>query len=188
MKFIIKTYGCAMNTYESQKMTEKLRDLGGFKTDNLEEADLLIINSCSVRQAAEDSVYGLGKDLSKLSIRPVVILTGCVTGAAKSPRRRYEISYLKKKAPFVDYFLTFDELVRELPNIVGLLFVKTFPIPSLARLTPLFKRSKISGWRPFPTDATIFVATALYLMPEDLKGLDHMKKSVLRLQVWLTRE
>jgi len=148
MKFIIKTYGCAMNTYESQKMTEKLRDLGGFKTDNLEEADLLIINSCSVRQAAEDSVYGLGKDLSKLSIRPVVILTGCVTGAAKSPRRRYEISYLKKKAPFVDYFLTFDELVRELPNIVGLLFVKTFPIPSLARLNASLQRVKNSGLVP----------------------------------------
>ena len=115
MTFLIKTYGCQMNTYESQKLEEELLRLGLSKVDDLSKADLFIINSCSVRQAAEDSVYGLGKQIKALGAgRPKVILTGCVTGAAKTSRRRYEVSYLQNKAPFIDYFLTSEEILENL--------------------------------------------------------------------------
>jgi tRNA-2-methylthio-N6-dimethylallyladenosine synthase len=118
MNFFIKTYGCQMNTYESRQLKEKLLGLGLPEAKTLAGADLFIINSCSVRQAAEDSVYGLGKVIKSLARKPVVILTGCLTGVAKSTRRRYEVSYLQKKAPFVDYFLTNEELLASLPEIV----------------------------------------------------------------------
>lgn len=108
-----------MNIYESQKLEEELLRLSLSKVDDLAKTDIFIINSCSVRQAAEDSVYGLGKELKKLARKPMVILTGCVTGAAKSARRRYEVAYLQKKAPFVDYFLTSEEIVANITDIVG---------------------------------------------------------------------
>lgn len=107
-----------MNTYESQKLEEELLKTGHRPVSDLKSADLLIINSCSVRQAAEDSVYGLGKALNKLTKKPTVILTGCLTGAAKTSRRRYEVSYLQNKAPFIDYFLTSEELLNSLPELL----------------------------------------------------------------------
>ena len=107
-----------MNTYESRQLKEKLLGLGLPEAKTLAGADLFIINSCSVRQAAEDSVYGLGKVIKSLARKPVVIFTGCLTGVAKSTRRRYEVSYLQKKAHFVDYFLTNEELLASLPEIV----------------------------------------------------------------------
>ncbi len=118
MRFYIKTYGCQMNIHESEKVAELARSLGLVQTTLMTDADLIIINSCSVRQAAEDSVYGLGKPLKKCPAKPTVILMGCLTGAAKGPRRRYEISYLKNKAPFIDHFLTYQEVLEELPKLV----------------------------------------------------------------------
>jgi len=118
MEFFIKTYGCQMNTHESEKVTELLQSLGLVKTLSISDADMIIINSCSVRQAAEDSVYGLGKIILKMHSKPTVVLMGCLTGAAKGPRRRYEISYLKDKAPFIDHFLTYQEVLEELPKLV----------------------------------------------------------------------
>ncbi|MCX6784226.1 MAG: MiaB/RimO family radical SAM methylthiotransferase [candidate division WWE3 bacterium] len=118
MTFLLKTYGCAMNTYESGKIADLLLGLDLTEASDIHQSDFLIINSCSIRQAAEDSVYGWGLVIKDLPKKPVVILMGCLTGAAKSQRRRYELSYLQKKAPWVDYFWTFEEAVEKLPTIV----------------------------------------------------------------------
>lgn len=116
--FFLKTYGCAMNTYESGKVTDLLQGLGLTTADDIHKSDFLIINSCSIRQAAEDSVYGWGLVIKELPTKPTVILMGCLTGAAKSNRRRYELSYLQKKAPWIDYFWTYDEAIEKLPTII----------------------------------------------------------------------
>jgi len=54
-KLFIQTYGCQMNEYDSQKMSDVLRASHGFETTNSpEEADLLLVNTCSVREKAQE--------------------------------------------------------------------------------------------------------------------------------------
>ena len=58
--FYIHTFGCQMNTADSQQIVELLVGLGLRQVDDYQQAQLIILNSCSVRQAAEDKVYGWG--------------------------------------------------------------------------------------------------------------------------------
>lgn len=91
----------------------------------LEEAltnvDLLIINSCSVRQKSEDKVYGMGKMVKKVLAekgkKPVIILAGCMVGSAVGERKRFELIDLKKKMPWVDEFISPAEIFT-LPNLL----------------------------------------------------------------------
>ncbi len=79
----------------------------------LEEADVLIINTCSVRQSAEDRVYGLGKKIEKIRRERdgfKVVLTGCVTGRALSDKSGEQLKDLKRKMPWVDEFLPIEEV------------------------------------------------------------------------------
>jgi tRNA-2-methylthio-N6-dimethylallyladenosine synthase len=66
-KVYIKTFGCQMNEYDSDKMVDVLGDAEGMiKTDNPEEADVILFNTCSVREKAQEKVFS---DLGR--IRPL---------------------------------------------------------------------------------------------------------------------
>ena len=56
-KVFIQTYGCQMNEYDTEKMFEVLRHENYFHTDTQEDADLIILNTCSIREKAENKVY-----------------------------------------------------------------------------------------------------------------------------------
>ena len=59
-RYYIKTYGCQMNEYDSARMADVLRSSLGFEpTDDVASADLLLMNTCSVREKAQDKVYSL---------------------------------------------------------------------------------------------------------------------------------
>ncbi|MGB4458162.1 MAG: tRNA (N6-isopentenyl adenosine(37)-C2)-methylthiotransferase MiaB, partial [Defluviitoga tunisiensis] len=58
MKFFIRTFGCQMNLNESEIMAGLLINDGFEWTENPDEADIIIINSCSVREKAENKMYG----------------------------------------------------------------------------------------------------------------------------------
>lgn len=80
-KYYLNTFGCQMNKSDSERIEAKLKDLGYRPASQIEKADLIVINMCSVRQSAVDRVYGrfrqfkkLKKNKSKLKI----LLTGCV--------------------------------------------------------------------------------------------------------------
>jgi len=118
-KYFIKTYGCQMNEHDSETISWTLENLGYESTSLLEDADVFVINSCSVRQAAEDSVYGLGKRIKNLSRKPFVILAGCFSGSAKGERARITEKYIRDKAPWIDAMLAPSEIVnlsKILPN------------------------------------------------------------------------
>src|SRR2546429_2710042 len=70
-RYFIKTFGCQMNEYDSARMADVLRagaDL--VATDNPLEADLLLMNTCSVREKAEDKVFSLLGEWRRLKARP----------------------------------------------------------------------------------------------------------------------
>jgi len=89
-KLYIKTFGCQMNEYDSAKMADVLRDSHGMETvDAPEDADVLLLNTCSVREKAQEKVFSLlGRWKMLKQSRPgVVIGVGAV-----SPARKVKVS------------------------------------------------------------------------------------------------
>ncbi len=87
-KVFIKTYGCQMNVYDSVRMIDALGEDGYVATDVVEEADLVLLNTCHIREKAAEKVYSaLGrfrklKDKNRLEGRNLIVgVTGCVAQA-----------------------------------------------------------------------------------------------------------
>jgi len=102
--YFVKTYGCQMNQSDSERIVGWYESKGWVPTKGIEKADEVVINSCSVRQTAEDRVLGLVNNLSKLKAnnpKLKIILTGCLL--------RYPLTDLRKKMPQVDEFKKIEE-------------------------------------------------------------------------------
>ncbi len=81
MKFYIETYGCQMNVADSELITSILRQAGHLETSIIEEADLILFNTCSVRAHAEDRVLGrVSNELKRKKAKPnlKIGLLGCM--------------------------------------------------------------------------------------------------------------
>ena len=97
-KLYIKTFGCQMNEYDSQKTVEILQNKKDMEvTTNVEEADIILLNTCSIREKAEDKVYSELGRLNKLKIKNPNIKIG-VGGCVATQ----EGSNITKRAPYVD--------------------------------------------------------------------------------------
>ena len=83
-KVFIKTFGCQMNEYDSNRIYDAVRAIGYNKTENQEEADCYILNTCHIRDKAKDKVYheiGRVKKLYKDKKKPIMVVAGCVAQA-----------------------------------------------------------------------------------------------------------
>lgn len=126
MKFHLITYGCQMNKSDSERITGFLCDLGWEKVENPKEADLILLNSCSVRQSAEDRVIGEVKNLAefkKTNPRLVIAVTGCLPGRDKNNK-------LRKNFPAADLFFPIIDIVN-LPQMLKNLGICLPPSPIL---------------------------------------------------------
>lgn len=109
MKYYLKTLGCQMNKSDSERITSIVEDLGYVGTEKQEQADLIIVNTCSVRQSAEDRVYGQVRHWQKLKTKNpklIIAVTGCMPGRDKN-------NVLKQKLPIVDLFFP----IKDLPHL-----------------------------------------------------------------------
>ncbi len=100
MKYHIWTEGCQMNVADSQRVGSSLEHLGYDFTDKPEEADVIVLNTCVVRQSAEDKAMGRLTSLRPLKERNphlVINLMGCLVGVRGAQK-------LREKLPFVDVF------------------------------------------------------------------------------------
>jgi len=90
MKYYIITYGCQMNKSDSERIATILEKIGYKSASRENEADLILINMCSVRQSAVDRVYGLIQKLKNLKTKKPglkTILTGCIL---KEDKRKFK--------------------------------------------------------------------------------------------------
>jgi len=87
MKYFIKTLGCQQNESDSERIVALLDNKGYKKTEKLENADLVVVNACSVRQSAIDRVLGLKKKFENLKAKK--ILTGCVLKSDRIKFRKF---------------------------------------------------------------------------------------------------
>ena len=111
-KYFIKTFGCQANEADSERLETVLKSRGMIKAQCEEDADYLVINTCMVRESAENRVYGLARNLGinrqKNGKPKKIVVTGCMVGAAnrdKSLKRS-----IRKRLPQVDKFLPISEV------------------------------------------------------------------------------
>jgi tRNA-2-methylthio-N6-dimethylallyladenosine synthase len=99
-KYHLWTEGCQMNVADSQRVGSSLEHLGYTFTDTAEEADVIVLNTCVVRQSAEDKAYGRLQSLRPLKDQNpdlVINVMGCMVGVRGAEK-------LQKRLPFVDVF------------------------------------------------------------------------------------
>jgi tRNA-2-methylthio-N6-dimethylallyladenosine synthase len=81
-KYLIETFGCQMNYHDSERMAGLLEQAGYERTDDDRDADVLVINTCSVREKAEEKLYTrlgeLRQQSEETGVRPIVAVAGCV--------------------------------------------------------------------------------------------------------------
>ena len=83
-KVFIKTFGCQMNEYDSNRIYDSIKAIGYAKTENQDDADCYILNTCHIRDKAKDKVYheiGRVKKLYKGKKKPIMVVAGCVAQA-----------------------------------------------------------------------------------------------------------
>lgn len=117
MKYHIITHGCEMNKSDSERIAGLLRLQGWQEAAGVAEADLVVINSCSVRQSAEDRIFGDVANLVKLKVRRpdlVVAITGCMPGRDKTGR-------FWQKMPAVDLYFPISDLAQLPEMLAGVL-------------------------------------------------------------------
>lgn len=102
MKYFIVTFGCQMNVHDSEKIAGILEDRGYSLAENREDADIIVFNTCAIREGAEDRVFGNVGALKKLKKeRPdlIIVVCGCMTQKEKTALE------MKQKFPFVDIIM-----------------------------------------------------------------------------------
>ena len=113
-KYFLRTYGCQMNVHDSEAISSYLETLGFTKTDNIEECNVVVLNTCAIRENARDKVVGfLGKCkyLKKGRDDFKVILTGCM---CEQPDF---IELVVEKNKFVDIVIGTHN-IHELPKLL----------------------------------------------------------------------
>ena len=96
-KIFIKTFGCQMNEYDSNRIYDLVKKIGFKKTDDQKNADCFVLNTCHIRDKAKEKVYheiGRIKKIYKQKNKPIMIVAGCVAQA--------ENQEMLKREPYID--------------------------------------------------------------------------------------
>jgi tRNA-2-methylthio-N6-dimethylallyladenosine synthase len=113
MKYYIKTFGCAANEADSERVAAYYESRGYTLSKTMKGADDVVINTCMIRASAEHRVYGLVHNLSKdkqKGRKVKIVVTGCMVGMAVREKTGRMLGLLKKKMPAVDEFLPIEEV------------------------------------------------------------------------------
>lgn len=117
--YFIMTYGCQMNIHESEKLAGILENAGYKPTDCVDKAQMIVFNTCCIRETAEQKIMGhIGslKKLKKANPNIKIVLCGCMT------QQKDKGAEIKQKYPYVDYILgthnigELEEILKNLPT------------------------------------------------------------------------
>ena len=113
-KYFIRTYGCQMNVHDSEEIKCLLEKLGFNETDTMENADLVILNTCAVRENAHDKVFGfLGrcKHIKNIKKDLIICLCGCMA------QEESVVNEILDKHKYIDIVFGTHN-IHELPNML----------------------------------------------------------------------
>src|SRR2546422_4328821 len=113
-KYLIETFGCQMNFHDSERMAGLLEQAGFEAADEAADADVVVINTCSVRERAEEKLYTRLGELRQLALdqgyQPIVAVAGCVA--------QQEGEALRKRSPGAIDVIVGTQAIRRLPMLV----------------------------------------------------------------------
>ncbi len=114
-KIFVKSYGCQMNVYDTERIKNLFEPKGYQKTEKIENADIIVLNTCHIREKAAEKVYSdIGRIEKKTFNKnnkknPKLVVAGCVAQA--------EGEEIKKRAPIVD-FVVGPQSYHKLPSMI----------------------------------------------------------------------
>ena len=114
-KYYLKTYGCQMNVHDSENIKAILEDMSFTETDNMEDADLILLNTCAIRENAHNKVFGfLGRVKHLKESKPSIIsgICGCMA------QEENVVNEIKSKYKWVDIVFGTHN-IHNLPNILN---------------------------------------------------------------------
>ncbi len=115
MFYTIVTFGCQMNVHESEKIAGMLENMGYNPTEDKEKADIIVFNTCAIREGAEDRALGnIGnlKKMKKANPNKIIAVAGCMTQQKQVAEKLFKIF------PFIDIIVGTHNLY-ELPNLIN---------------------------------------------------------------------
>ena len=147
-KYFIRTYGCQMNVHDSEEIKALLESVGYVETDVMEDADLILLNTCAIRENAHDKVFGfLGrcKHLKKEKKDLIIALCGCMA------QEEHVVEEVLSKHKYIDIVFgthNLNELPTMLLNKLNKTNVKVYSKEGeVIEVGNLYKRdSKYSAW------------------------------------------
>ena len=146
-KYFLRTYGCQMNVHDSEQIKFILESLGYIETENLEEADIVVLNTCAIRENAHDKVFGyLGrcKHLKESKKDLIVCLGGCMA------QEEVVVNEIRNKYPYVDIVFgthNIHELGSLIKNTLHKQDIEVYSIEGKVYENILYKRdSNITAW------------------------------------------
>ncbi len=124
MKYYIKTFGCQQNVADSERVGATYRTRGISETDNPEEANFVIVNTCMVREKAEHRVYGFIQNMLPIKQKKQengetfkIIVTGCMVGIAFRDKSGEYLQRIRTLMPEVDEFMPIEEVGFDLEPV-----------------------------------------------------------------------
>ena len=148
-KYFLRTYGCQMNVHDSEEIKAILENLGYTETDELEDSDIVVLNTCAIRENAHDKVFGyLGrcKHLKATTKKDLIV---CIGGCMA--QEEVVVNELKTKHPYVDIIFgthNIHELATMIKNVgKERQDIKVYSIEGNVYENIDYKRdSKITAW------------------------------------------
>ncbi|MDP4010632.1 MAG: radical SAM protein [Candidatus Roizmanbacteria bacterium] len=117
MKYFIKTFGCQQNVADSERVEQAFAARGFTKARGYKDANYVIVNTCMVRESAEERVYGLVRNLQEIKRSKIkngesfkIIVTGCMVGIAFRDKTGKFLSKIRERMPDVDEFMPIEEV------------------------------------------------------------------------------
>lgn len=147
--FFLITYGCQMNENDSERLAGQLKAMGYSKTEVMEDADLILVNTCCVRESAENKIFGKIGDLKRLKTENpdlIIGIAGCM--AQKDGDALFE------RAPHVDFVMGTNQ-VHELAKVIEEVQTSNGKVTAMAagdqempNEVPTERNGSISTWVP----------------------------------------
>ena len=174
-KAFIGVYGCQMNISDAERMEGQLTTLGYERTEDMARADLILLNTCCVRETAEDKVYGKIGEIKHIKrANPALIfgITGCMA--------QKEGEALIRRAPHIDFVLGTNKVhelkatVRQLESarrgpVVDVLLGDA-PLPENV---PIERTGRLSTWVPIMYGCNNFCT---YCIVPYVRGREHSRR------------
>ncbi len=182
--YTIITYGCQMNEYDSEVMAGLLEGIGYSWTDSLERADLIALNTCCVRESAENKVWGMLGKLKKIKEKrseTLLVLSGCM------PQQKNLAQRVRTQYPHLDLIIgthnrhLLPELIKEVKVKKRKIYAIAEHADFIPEQLPVKRKQSLHAWVPviFGCDNYCTYCVVPYVRgPERSRPLKHIMSEI----------